>query len=106
MGNRIERRTRQPKGSMCTSCSKSSHDCSNLPFEQMPVIGQTSEGIKVVRCTEFDAAMKPLLYLDRWIHQTSYGYRFYLDFEQSNPCHHGTFATIEHAKAAIERARG
>ncbi len=56
MTNRTERRSHQPKGAMCYSCEKSSHYCDVLPFEKMPVISQTTDGIKIVKCTEFKAA--------------------------------------------------
>lgn len=56
MANKIERRTHQPKGSMCYSCAKSSADCSGLSFESMPVISRASDGVLIVRCTERVAA--------------------------------------------------
>jgi len=52
MTNKIERRTHQPKGSMCYTCEKASADCSNLPFESMPVLSSASDGVLIVRCTE------------------------------------------------------
>lgn len=46
-------RSHQPKGSMCLLCRKAHHDCSDLPFESMPVIGAVTGGVKLVRCTQY-----------------------------------------------------
>lgn len=50
--NKIERRSHQPKGGMCQTCTKRLENCSSLPFETMQVIKVASDGVKVVRCTE------------------------------------------------------
>jgi len=44
-------KTHQPKGGMCASCTKRDNDCSDLDFENMPVIGVSDSDI-IVRCTE------------------------------------------------------
>lgn len=49
--------TYQPKGSMCMACMYRSHNCSTLPFSQMPVL-QTlmtddAFNVVIVRCTGF-----------------------------------------------------
>lgn len=54
--NKVEARSHQPKGGMCQSCKKWKNDCSNLQFETMPVINLASDGIKIVRCTEYDSS--------------------------------------------------
>jgi len=43
----------QPKGGMCASCTKRDNDCSDLDFENMPIIGVSDSEI-IVRCTEFE----------------------------------------------------
>lgn len=42
----------QPKGGMCGSCASRENDCSELDFEDMPIISIELEEI-IVRCTEF-----------------------------------------------------
>lgn len=43
----------QPKGGMCMSCGRCWWDCSDLSFEEMPVIYR-GESTVIVRCTEFE----------------------------------------------------
>lgn len=61
MANKIERRSHQPKGGMCANCTKRSADCSDLKFEEMPVILTASDGIKIVRCTEWKSRSASLV---------------------------------------------
>jgi len=51
--NNIERRSHQPKCGMCQSCVKINLDCSHLAFEEMKVIKICTDGVKVVKCTDF-----------------------------------------------------
>lgn len=44
----------QPKGSMCAACQHAKRDCSALPFGQMPVIKRYPDGVKAVRCQQFE----------------------------------------------------
>lgn len=44
-------RSHQPKGGMCATCAYRAGDCSNLAFEQMPVI-LVLDGLSIVRCTQ------------------------------------------------------
>ena len=46
----------QPKGGMCAVCAKVLKNCSELKFDEMPIIGINAIGsdpILIVRCTEF-----------------------------------------------------
>ena len=52
--NNTESRSHQPKGGMCVGCVKRHDDCSNLPFEKMKVIETLKNGVKVVRCSEYE----------------------------------------------------
>jgi len=45
--------THQPKGSMCMNCKNNKQDCSELPFNTMPVI-ETWNNIKIVACKNYD----------------------------------------------------
>jgi hypothetical protein len=49
--------TYQPKGSMCSVCKHKLEDCSKLPFNAMPAMNK-SNGVTVVRCTEFKQDIK------------------------------------------------
>lgn len=51
--DKSQTKSHQPKGSMCTSCTKIKADCSSLPFDRMPVIVKSPSGVTVVKCTEF-----------------------------------------------------
>lgn len=48
----IQRLSYMPKGSMCAVCASAKVNCSGLPFQDMPVIGEY-QGVKIVRCTLF-----------------------------------------------------
>lgn len=45
-------RTHVPKGGMCFTCEKLSANCSNLDFENMPIIRITDNGTRIVKCIE------------------------------------------------------
>jgi len=49
--------TYQPKGGMCAACRHRLEDCSKLPFNTMPIMSK-SDGVAVVRCTEFKQDIK------------------------------------------------
>lgn len=55
-------RTHQPKGGMCRTCLMGmTRNCSNLPFESMPVIEvDKSTGVKIVKCTDHQPFPAPL----------------------------------------------
>lgn len=42
----------QPKGGMCTTCTRRDNDCSRLPFHEMPVMSKCA-GTAIVRCTQY-----------------------------------------------------
>jgi hypothetical protein len=44
-----------PKGGRCAACSKRLHDCSTLPFEQMPIHRREGRDVVVI-CTNFQKA--------------------------------------------------
>lgn len=44
--------THIPKGGMCVGCANIKKDCSNLPFNTMPVIS-SYKNIVTVKCTEY-----------------------------------------------------
>lgn len=51
-------RAYQPKGSMCAVCRHNRHDCSSLPFNEMPQLEAVKRDrgncvVVVVRCTKF-----------------------------------------------------
>lgn len=48
----------QPKAGMCASCKNRDNDCSNLPFSTMPIIKKYRDGVKQVRCTEYQRQEK------------------------------------------------
>lgn len=52
----------QPKGSMCMSCKFKDHNCSALPFHDMPVIKRVMEedvyNVVIVKCT-YHQPMQP-----------------------------------------------
>lgn len=45
--------THIPKGSMCMACARRAPECAKLPFHTMPVIKTYPDGIKAVRCAQF-----------------------------------------------------
>lgn len=60
-----------PKGSMCRICKQAKQDCSNLGFNSMPRIKKPdSDGVIVVKCTEFDKAENAVPWAD-WTNQES-----------------------------------
>lgn len=44
--------TYQPKGSMCMACTMRNSDCSDKPFNAMPVIKKDGK-VNIVKCTYF-----------------------------------------------------
>lgn len=42
-----------PKGGMCTTCKYSRKMCKNLRFDKMPILKIQSDGIKIVKCTNW-----------------------------------------------------
>lgn len=48
---KLGRERYQPNGGMCVTCIWANADCSHMAFKEMPVIGTTSEGQVIVRCT-------------------------------------------------------
>ena len=56
--NNPEVRSHQPKGGMCAGCVKLHDDCSKLPFEEMKVIETLKNGVKIVRCSEYENRAK------------------------------------------------
>lgn len=47
-----------PKGGMCATCVERESDCSQLPFDTMPII-RVDDDVKVVRCTHHHKAPVP-----------------------------------------------
>lgn len=46
--------THRPSGSMCSACiSLYVKNCDGLPFSTMPVMKTDRDGVKVVKCSEF-----------------------------------------------------
>ena len=50
---KLERERYQPKGGMCATCIWVNENCSHMEFETMPVIGTTTGGQVIVRCTAY-----------------------------------------------------
>lgn len=49
-------KSHRPKGSMCIACKMATMNCSGFDFVRMPAIGKDSDGIVIVKCSEFKRA--------------------------------------------------
>lgn len=50
-------KTTQPKGRMCVACKHKLENCSQLSFDDMPVIKNEGDVI-IVKCTEFKRGLQ------------------------------------------------
>lgn len=53
----------QPKGGMCCSCLKLTHDCSLLVFKDMQLLSKDhypDENVSIVKCAHFERKIKKI----------------------------------------------
>ena len=47
-------KSHRPKGSMCVECINKTQNCSDYDFTKMKSIGKDSDGIVIVKCSEYE----------------------------------------------------
>lgn len=46
--------THQPKGGLCANCVNAPRSCDHLDFSSMKVVGVYPDGVKAVKCTDYE----------------------------------------------------
>ena len=48
-----KKKMHRPRGRMCLRCARAAYNCSALDFAHMPAIGKDSDGVVIVKCSEY-----------------------------------------------------